>query len=120
VAGPRIFNTSTQANQAAVRVDLSVIRQAIEEYRIINGKLPGKDGNEATFRNDLKPFLRGAFPVCPVGAINPNVRITTTAGGLGITGEASPTKGWHYHNKKGYFIVNWTGLSPSGVPYDQY
>ena len=58
------------------------------------------------------------FPKSSVGALNSAVRISTTTGGQGIAGEATPANGWHYHNKKGSFITNWAGLSEDGSPDD--
>ena len=37
--------------------------------RLNVGALPGADGNQATFKADIDPYLRGNanFPTCPVG-----------------------------------------------------
>lgn len=121
VAAPRLLNTSTGATDNGVRQSLAVIRDAIELYAADNGgALPGADGTAATFLTNIDPYLRGAtFPKCPVGAKNSNVKITVTAGV--IAGEASPTQAWHYNNKTGEFIVNFTGASgTAGVNYDQF
>jgi prepilin-type N-terminal cleavage/methylation domain-containing protein len=120
VATPRLLSASQKADHAALLTNLDAIRQAVDEFKLINGHFPGKDGLEATFKSDLKTVLRGEFPVCSVGAKNAQVRISTTTGGLGITGEATPSKGWHYHNKKGLFIINSTATSSEGVAYDKY
>ena len=69
---------------------------AIELYSAENGgALPGADGNEATFKNDLDPYLRGnaVFPKCQVGAKNDQVKMTA---GLGtLAGEAAPLDAWN-------------------------
>jgi hypothetical protein len=74
---------------------------------------------EATLKNDLKPYLRGPFPLCPVGAKNDKVKVITTAGAL--TGDAAPTLGWQYNSKDGGFICNYSAMSSDGVTaYDKF
>lgn len=110
VAAPKLLGTSGTATDNGLKQSLAVIRDAIELFAAENsGKLPGADGAEATFKTDLEPYLRGAFPTCPVGAKNDQVKITTSAGA--IAGEASPTQGWHYNSTSGEFIVNFTGAT---------
>jgi general secretion pathway protein G len=120
VAAPRLLGTSGNATDNGIRQSLSVIRDAIELYAADHGgALPGADGNEATFLTDLDPYLRGnAFPKCPVGAKNANIKFTIVAGA--IAGEAAPAQGWHYNNKTGEFIVNYSAVTnTAGVNYDQ-
>ena len=120
VAAPRLLSFSSDATEAATLQSLRSVREAIDYYVLEhNGEYPAKAGTEASLKTDLRPYLKGPFPNCPVGAKNGQVRISTTGGGLGIVGEAAPTKGWHYHNKKGLFIINYTGVSDSGTPYDK-
>lgn len=64
-------------------------------------------------------YIRGAFPTCSIGAKNNEVKITTAAGA--ISGEASPTQGWHYNSADGQFIANSTAVSSDGVnTYDSF
>ncbi len=51
-----------------------MIRTAIDSYSAQNdGKLPGADGAESTFLNEMAVYLRGKeFPACPVGAAKNN------------------------------------------------
>lgn len=120
VAIPKLVSTTGLATDNGLRQTLGVVRDAIEVYASQNGgALPGADGTDATFKLDLKPFLRGDFPKCPIGAKNSQVRFTTVAGA--IAGEASPTQGWHYNNKDGGFIANSTAMSNDGVnTYDKF
>ena len=38
-----------------------------------------------------------------------------------VTGEAEPTKGWHFSTVTGEFIVNYSGVSQDGVTqYDKF
>lgn len=119
-AAPRMFGTTGDATDSAVRQTLKIMRDAIEVYRAYNlDKFPGADGSEATLKADLKPFLRGEFPRCPVGAKNDQVKIETSAGVTNV--DPTPTKGWVYNNKDGTFIVNSTALSTDGVTtYDKF
>jgi len=120
VAAPKLLSMNSDAKEAALLQSLRSVREAIDYYSLDhNGEWPGKAGTEASLKSDLKPYLKGPFPECSVGAKNGQVKISTTGGGLGIVGEAAPTKGWHYHNKKGLFIINFTGTSPAGTPYDK-
>ena len=120
VAAPKLLSLNSDASEAALLQSLRSVREAIDYYSLEhNGEWPGKAGTEASLKSDLEPYLKGPFPECSVGAKNGQVKISTTGGGLGIVGEATPTKGWHYHNKKGLFIINFTGTSLNGVPYDK-
>jgi general secretion pathway protein G len=116
VAAPRLFSTTKSATDGGLKQTLSVVRNAIEMYAADNGgQLPGANGNEVTFVNNIKPYLRAGqpFPKCPIGAKNSSVRIETS--GLPLTGDASPTKGWAYDNKSGQFIANSNAVSADGV-----
>lgn len=116
VAVPRLFSTTKTATDGGVKQSLAVVRDAIERFSAENGgTMPGADGNEATFKNDLKNYLRAgqAFPKCPIGAKNDQVRIETS--GNPLSGDAAPTKGWAYDNKSGQFIANSNAVSSDGV-----
>jgi general secretion pathway protein G len=116
VAAPRLFSTTKSATDGGLKHSLSVVRDAIERYSAENaGALPGADGNETTFKNDLKNYMRAgqAFPKCPIGAKNDQIRIETS--GNPLTGDASPTKGWAYDTKSGQFIANSNAVSSDGV-----
>ncbi len=115
VAAPRFLNTSATATDNGLKQTLSVVRDAIELYTAENGgQLPGQSSNLDT---DLAPYLRGAFPTCPVGQQNANV---TYATGQNIAADATPTNGWKYSTDFGEFIVNSGGATASdaAVNYD--
>ncbi len=122
IAAPKLLATSGKATDNGLRHTLYVVRDAIDLYRMTNqGKYPGADGSQVTFKNDLKPYIRGDFPVCPVGpAQNDQVKMlggTTLAAATTDT----PTCGWKYNYETGEFAVNWhhvTATDPS-VYYDQ-
>ena len=108
VAAPRLLSTSGTATDNGLQQTLAVVRDAIERYAAENGgKLPGSDGSEATFKTDLKDFLRGNFPTCPVGP--PAAQDTTVLVSQDdpLVGDAGPSDGWRYNNVTGEFIVNY-------------
>lgn len=119
IAVPKLINTTGTATDNGLKQTLGVMRDAIEYYASQNaGKYPGADGNETTFKNDLKPYIRGTFPKSPVAPKFDTVRIETTAG---TTVANDATHGWVYNNMDGTFIVNSTALSGDGVTtYDNF
>lgn len=115
VAAPKLLSTSTTATENGVKQTLAVVRDAIERFAADNGgKLPGADGDPATFTSDLKEYLRGAFPVCPVKD-NADIEMVTTTGDLTATTNAP---GWQYSYETGEFIVNSSDQTEDGTAYD--
>jgi general secretion pathway protein G len=103
VAAPKMFNTAGQARENGTRQSLMVIRNAIELCRASTGALPGAtDGAEATFKNDLRPYLQGGFPTAQIGNVGATVRMTNAGTPLAATG----TQSWAYDYSTGEFIVN--------------
>lgn len=120
VAVPKLISTTGTATDNGLRQSVAVVRDAIELFAAEHGgKLPGADAQQTTFKDDLKAYLRGDFPKCPVGAKNDEVKISTSAGT--ITGEASPTQAWHYNNTTGQFIANYSATCNDGTTtYDKF
>ncbi len=120
VAVPKLLTTTGTATDNGLRQTLAVVRDAIEMFAAEHsGKLPGADGQEATFKTDLTTYLRGAFPKCPVGAKNDQVKVST--GSTTIAGEANPIQGWHYNSTTGQFIANSSAASNDGTTtYDTF
>ena len=121
IAAPKLLGTSGTATDNGLRQTLSVVRDAIERYAAENsGDFPGT--TEPTFKSEIAPYLRGAFPTCPVGANKNNeVDVTSsTATPLPINGTV--TKGWRYSSGSGEFIVNSDDQDNSATPvtYDTY
>lgn len=103
VAGPKMFDTAGDARSNGTKQSLVVIRDAIQLHLAQNGDYPGDAGTQADFKDDLGPFLRGAFPKAEVGSNkNDNVRVETS--GTALT--ASGTEGWAYDNSTGEFVIN--------------
>ena len=120
VAVPRLINTTGAAADAALGRTLHVVRAAIETYTAYNpGKLPGADGSENTFKNDLKPYLTGEFPTCPVGTKDARVSLVDVAPDAALTPDGST--GWMFNIRDGRFIANSNAKSSDGSKtYDQF
>lgn len=120
VAAPKLLGTSGTATDNGLRQTLSVVRDAIERYAAENaGSFPGTD--EATFKAAVTPYLRGAFPNCPVGNENDEVFVDNSATvPLGVNAGAST--GWRYSFQTGEFIINSADSdnSEDSVPYNTY
>ncbi len=112
VAAPKLFDTSAKATDNSVRTSLAIIRDAIELYAAETGSVPTWS-NEATFKSDLDPYIRGSvFPTCPVGA---NAGASTISN-AGATDDATA---WRYN--AGEFFINDGGASASGIGnYDTF
>jgi len=124
IAAPRLFGASKLAVDNGLRQSLSVVRTAIDQFSAEHpGKLPGADGDEQTFKDDLAAYLRGTdFPICPVAAKNNRVRIMSGTGSIvpGISGTAT-THSWVYNFETGEFDINSNATASDGVTsYDQF
>lgn len=112
VAAPKLLATSGKATDNGLRQTLHIVRDAIDMYTTTHqGGLPGANGDAAKFKSDLEPFLRGDFPICPVGPAQ-NKRVRMIGNTLLIANvanaRATPAKGWRYNYTTGEFAVNWT------------
>jgi prepilin-type N-terminal cleavage/methylation domain-containing protein len=119
VGAPKLFSTSGLATENGCKQTLSIIRDAIELYAADNnGDFPTLtgDGTGATdFHFQLKDYVRGKFPVSPVGDDN------LIKAGTGSPMTADGTTGWMYNQTTGEFICNSTDPTPSdsNVTYDE-
>lgn len=120
VAVPRLIGTTGAAAESALGQTLRVVRGAIEIYAAHNpGTLPGADGSESTFKNDLKPYLGGEFPNCPVGKKDASVALVDVSADAALTPDGST--GWMFNKKDGRFIANSSGTSSDGSrTFDQF
>ena len=103
VAAPKLLGTSSAAADNGIRQTLATVRDAIERYAAENGgEIPAKGSSTGDdLKTALEPYLRGEFPVCPIGKNN-DVAMTPTAGAIIVAG----TEAWHYNSGDGQFIVN--------------
>lgn len=121
VAAPRLLGTSGTATDNGVRQTLGVVRDAIERFAAENGgDFPGTD--EATFKAAIAPYLRGAFPTCPVGANKNNEVAVTTVATIPLPVDGTAAKGWRYSTATGEFIINSAANDNSSpaVAYNTY
>lgn len=122
IALPRIVNVTGDATDNAARQSLSSLRDAIDTFASQNaGAWPGDD--EADLKTDLRRYLRGPFPRCPVGPGEADgVEVVSAGAELFGTGSAAlPTdKMWKYDNTTGEIIINFGDNSVSGIPYDEF
>ena len=141
IAVPRISRGAKGAGESALRGSLASLRNAIDMYSAEHGGAwPGADNVEATLIRQLTektdalgvaggnfgPYLRRAFPPCPVG---PRVGdtgvalVTTTPLNSATATEGTDGIGWVYNYQTGEIIVNTDDSDDSGNPantYDKY
>lgn len=120
VAAPKFFQTSATATDNGVKQSLAIVRDAIELYAANNGgSLPGCTGTGADFKLLLAPYIRGAFPTCPVGPAACKDDLVTPVTGVptGVVGDAT---GWKYSTDLGTFIINNAGASTLGPAYSSF
>ena len=84
--------------------------------------MPPCTGTGADFKTALANYIRGPFPVCPVGpAASQNDNVVPVTGAT-TAGVASPTDGWKFNTTNGTFIINNSNASVSDntVNYDKF
>jgi general secretion pathway protein G len=120
IGAPRLLGTSEQAVDNGLRQTLSVIRMAIDSFAAKHaGKLPGTDGNEATLKSDIMPYLRGdAFPMCPVGTkLNDVYMSGSSALTVAEIQSGEGVYSWIYLYTTGDFHANCSELSSDDEKY---
>lgn len=123
VAAPKMFNTSAKATDNGLKQTLAIVRDAIELHQAQLGSLPPCTGTGADFRAALTPFIRGAFPKCPVGPVAAqDDDVLPSAGALTADAAGTTTSGWRYSTGTGQFICNNAGPSASDalINYSQF
>jgi general secretion pathway protein G len=124
IAVPKIFNSFDTAADNGLRQTLNAVRDAIDLYAAKNGgTLPGATlETQASFKAELKPYLRRQFPKGPFGPAKGDNRVMVLDdGGDPLTGQPSPTRAWKYDLGTGEFIFNFNGISSDGVTnYDEF
>ena len=117
IAAPKMMNIMGDATDNSVRMSLSVVRDAIENFATRNAGTYPDPTDEASFKADVEPFLRGPFPSSTVGTADATVTTTSGAGAL----VADNLTAWSYNGTTGEFIINCTDLSEDGTTqYDEY
>jgi len=122
IALPRMVNITGDATDNAATTSLNTLRDAIETYASQNaGDWPG-EGGAADLKTDIRPYLRGPFPRCPVGpGVADGVEVVTAGTALSGTGGATVATDdmWKYDSTSGEIIINYAEDSKSGIPYDE-
>ena len=121
VGAPKLFSTSGMATENGVRQTLSIIRDGIELYAADNaGVFPACTTDGSDFHLTMKDYLRGKFPVSPVGTETNTVKPSNAPS---LAAEATPTSGWLYNPATGEFICNSNDPIPSDttgtIRYDE-
>ena len=121
VAAPKLLSVSSDATDNGLKQTLAIVRDAIELYASENGgSLPPCTGTGADFRSALAPYIRGSFPICPIGlAANKNSDVVPTGAGA-TTADSPSSAGWKFNTADGTFICNYGAAtaSDSSVTYD--
>ena len=122
IALPRMVNITGDATDSTARSSLNTLRDAIETFASQNaGAWPGDD--EADLKADLRLYLRGPFPKCPVGdGVADGVKVVSAGTSLFGTGEdgTAAKNMWAYDKTTGEIIINYNANSKSGTPYDEF
>jgi len=108
VAAPRMFDTAAKATDNGLRQTLGVVRDAIELYTAENGGSPPPFASSAAFQGLLAPYVRGGFPMCPVGATAGTNTVIALAEAAASTNATGP---WRYDAATGAFAVNYAALT---------
>lgn len=120
VAAPKFFQTSATATDNGVKQSLAIVRDAIELYAANNGgSLPPCDAGGTSLRAALTPYIRGAFPTCPVGPVGCKDDQVTPVTGV-PTGDKTQNTGWKYSTDLGTFIINNADPSTLGPLYSSF
>lgn len=121
VATPRLLDTSGAATDNGLKQTLSVVRDAIEVYAANHGgRLPGADNLEATFKANLRPYLR-EFPENPVGADSRRLaHVKMIGAGDGLRDAIDNGEGWIYDSTTGEFRANVDSVSSDGAVYSDF
>jgi general secretion pathway protein G len=109
VGAPKLFSTSGLATENGCKQTLSLIRDGIELYAAENGgTYPPCTTTGADFRTAMEDYVRGKFPVSPVGAADNLITPSNTT-----PLAPNDATGWMYNPSTGEFICNSTEVVPS-------
>lgn len=124
VAAPRMFGVNKQAAETELRLNLALVRNAIDRISADNnGVYPAQDNKDATLKAEIGPSLNfRSFPKNPFdsdGVKADEVKVRNQ--GDPLVGQVAGTFGWLYDNQTGEFIANTSALSSDGVtPYCEF
>ncbi|MGH7201334.1 MAG: response regulator [Planctomycetaceae bacterium] len=108
IAAPRMFDTADRARENSTRQSLTIVRNAIELYRVENGVYPGDGGTQADFIADIGAHLKTPFPRNQLSNAPGDGTITIQTSGNPLT--VGGNTDWKYDNVTGEFIINTSGF----------
>jgi general secretion pathway protein G len=100
VALPKLTASTATAKTNSAKQSLAVVRDAVELYKADNGSYPA---DAATLPTILKPYLKGPFPACPIGAGTGSIAVAV---GTDPPALVAGGAGWAYTVATGDFYVN--------------
>ncbi len=114
IAVPRLLATRKSAQDGALTLNLSAVRNAISMYASENGgALPGSAGTKdaSQFKLDVEKYLQASFPKCPVRAAPGQEADVLMSTAEPFVGTAAADEGWAFHPERGEFIANFGGFA---------
>lgn len=116
IAAPRFFQSIDNTVDTEVRMNLAVIRDAIEKYASENnGAYPGQTDD---LPGDIQQYIRGPFPRCRIAVNDGSVAYIATGTPVYDVGQAVD---YIYSKGTGEIIINndsATNIDPS-LTYDE-
>ncbi len=100
IAATKVTYITITAKTSSAKQSLATVRNAIELYRGETGNFPA---DASTLPTVLKPYLKGPFPIAPMGV---NAGNATVAPSTDATQVVSGTAGWAYTAPTGDFYLN--------------
>ncbi|MDZ4685943.1 MAG: prepilin-type N-terminal cleavage/methylation domain-containing protein [Planctomycetaceae bacterium] len=103
-AAPKMFDTAATAKVNTARESLSVVRDAIEFYKVQNGGFPGATATGTALATDLTAFVKGPFPnvQVPGAPNNGSVKYETNGGSVGAPDGSTD---WLYDTIDGTLVI---------------
>ena len=105
IAAPKLLDITGDARANSSRQSLTVIRDAVEVYRMNSGHYPSAD----TLVESVREYMHGTFPAPEVGDTAGDNTVRAFSGPLVPTG----TQGWAFDADEGDFRIN-------SAPYDAW
>ena len=105
MAAPKLLDITGDARANSSRQSLSIVRDAVELYRMKSGYYPSAD----SLAVHVKEYIHGSFPAPEVGDVAGDNNIKAFSGTLVPSG----TQGWAFDVDAGDFRIN-------AAPYDTW
>ena len=112
VAFPRTFDTADDGADHSTRQTLTVIRNAIEIYRVKNQDYP-PIGSGTEFQDALRAYLNAPIPAPSCLSGKTAAVLADATSGRNATPDSNDTAGWVYKQSSGAFALNSTDATYS-------